>query len=64
MLDAVAERAPDGFDAIDEVMPEAERRVFSDRYKEATGLAVEEINAQPSIIGAADPGLFTGKIGD
>ncbi|RYH09716.1 flavin-dependent oxidoreductase [Tropicimonas sp. IMCC6043] len=64
VLDAVADRAPDGFEDIDVVMPEAERRVFSERYKQATGLTVEEINAQPSIIGAADGERFQGKIGD
>lgn len=64
VLDAISDLAPDGFEDIDAVMPEAERRVFSDRYKEATGLTVAEINDQPSIIGASEAKLFDGKIGD
>ncbi|SDK76282.1 flavin-dependent oxidoreductase [Aliiruegeria lutimaris] len=64
VLDAVDDLAPDGFENIDDVMPEAERRVFADRYKEATGLTVEKLNAQPSIIGAGEGKPFTGKIGD
>ncbi|MFV0358571.1 flavin-dependent oxidoreductase [Tropicimonas sp.] len=51
VLDEVAERAPGGFEDIDAVMSLDERRACSDRYKEATGLTVEAINAQPSIIG-------------
>ncbi|WP_116131161.1 flavin-dependent oxidoreductase [Tropicimonas sp. IMCC34043] len=51
VLDAVAELAPDGFDDIDAVLPEAERRELAERYKQATGLGVEEINAKPAILG-------------
>ncbi len=51
VLDAVALNSPNGFDDIDAAMPVAERRGYSDRYKAATGLTVDEINAQPSIIG-------------
>ncbi len=64
VLDAVAELAPDGFDDIDAVMPVEARRVFSDTYKEATGLTVEAINAQSSIIGASDARPYQGKLGD
>lgn len=52
VLDAVAERAPEGFTDIDAVLSETERRAFADRYKEATGMTVAEVNAQPSILGA------------
>ncbi|MFD0981241.1 flavin-dependent oxidoreductase [Tropicimonas aquimaris] len=64
VLDAVAERAPDGFDDIDSVLSEDKRRGYSDRYKQAAGLTVEEINAQPSIIGAAPAAPTRGPIGD
>ncbi|WP_068114808.1 flavin-dependent oxidoreductase [Tropicimonas marinistellae] len=64
VLDAVADRAPDGFDDIDTVMSEAERREFSDRYKKATGLTVEEINAQPSIIGPVSNAPVIAPAGD
>lgn len=52
ILDAVADRAPDGFENIDDVMSYDERQAYSDRYKERTGLTVAELNAQPSIIGS------------
>ncbi|PRY26673.1 2-polyprenyl-6-methoxyphenol hydroxylase-like FAD-dependent oxidoreductase [Aliiruegeria haliotis] len=65
ILDRVADLAPDGFDDIDAVMPEADRRAISDRYKEATGLTVEEVNAQPSIIGPmGDQPNYTGPLKD
>lgn len=64
VLDAVAERAPDGFDDIDAVISEAERRGFSERYKQAAGLTVEQINAQPSIIGPEQAAPTRGPIGD
>lgn len=64
VLDAVADRAPDGFENIDDVMPETERRVFSESYKDATGLQVADINAQPSIIGSEQAKSFSGAIGD
>ncbi|SFC54939.1 flavin-dependent oxidoreductase [Tropicimonas isoalkanivorans] len=64
VLDAVAERAPNGFEDIDDVMSVSERRHFSDHYKEATGLTVEEVNAQPSIIGPIGKTPVIGPSGD
>ncbi|MFV0333787.1 MAG: flavin-dependent oxidoreductase [Tropicimonas sp.] len=64
VLDAVAERAPEGFDNIDEVMPEAERRAFSERYQVATGMSVAEVNAQSSIIGNIQAEPIAGRLGD
>jgi len=50
ILDIVAERAPDGFDDIETVMPLAERQAFADRYKAVTGMTIEELNKRPAII--------------
>ncbi len=64
VLDVVADLAPDGFDNIDDVMPEAERRIYSDRYKAATGQTVAEVNAEPSIIGDMVAKSIAGRLGD
>ncbi|WP_428542529.1 flavin-dependent oxidoreductase [Profundibacter sp.] len=50
ILDIVAERAPDGFDDIETVMPLSERQAFADRYKAVTGMTIEELNKRPAII--------------
>ncbi len=50
ILDIVAERAPDGFDDIETVMPLAERQAFADRYKAVTGMTIKELNKRPAII--------------
>ncbi|WP_457646497.1 flavin-dependent oxidoreductase [Profundibacter sp.] len=50
ILDIVAERAPNGFDDIETVMPFAERQAFADRYKAVTGMTIEELNKRPAII--------------
>ena len=52
ILDVVAERAPHGFDDVEEVMPEAERRAFADRYKRLAGMEVDRANARPTAAGA------------
>jgi len=50
ILDIVAERAPDGYDDIEAVMPLGERQAFADRYKAVTGMTIEELNKRPAII--------------
>ena len=50
ILDIVADRAPDGFDDIETVMPETERQAFADGYKAVTGMTIEELNNRPAII--------------
>ncbi len=50
ILDIVAERAPDGFDDIETVMPLGERQAFADRYKAVTGMTIKELNKRPAII--------------
>ncbi|HEY9424957.1 MAG TPA: flavin-dependent oxidoreductase [Microterricola sp.] len=43
------ERAPQGFDDIDTVIPYAERAEIADRYKKAAGFIPDELNARPSL---------------
>ena len=50
ILDIVADRAPDGFDDIETVMPLVERQAFADRYKAVTGMTIDQLNKRPAII--------------
>ncbi|MCF6316309.1 MAG: flavin-dependent oxidoreductase [Marinosulfonomonas sp.] len=50
VLDIVAERAPNGFDDIEAVMPLSERRAFADRYKAVTGMTIDDLNKRPAIL--------------
>ncbi len=50
VLDIVAERAPDGFDDIETVMPLAERQALADHYKAVAGMTIDELNRRPSIL--------------
>ncbi len=50
VLDIVAERAPDGFDDIEAVMPLMERQAFADRYKAITGMTIDALNKRPAIL--------------
>lgn len=62
VMDIVAERAPGGFDDIENVMPLVERQKFADRYKAVTGMTIEELNNRPAIIlpDSADTGTQNG----
>ena len=51
ILDIVAERAPDGFDEIEHVMPLAERQSFADGYKAIAGMDIAALNASPPVLG-------------
>ncbi|MCH2078614.1 MAG: flavin-dependent oxidoreductase [Rhodobacteraceae bacterium] len=51
ILDIVAERAPDGFDDIETVMPLAERQSFADGYKAIAGMDIAALNASPPVLG-------------
>ncbi|MCM2355776.1 MAG: flavin-dependent oxidoreductase [Arenimonas sp.] len=50
LLGLVDERCGGVFDAIDEVIPAAEREAFMARYKAAAGFAIETLNAAPPTI--------------
>lgn len=50
ILDIVAQRAPEGFDDIETVMPLAERQAFADRYKRIAGMDIAALNASPPIL--------------
>lgn len=52
ILDIVAERAPDGFAHINDVMSQAELDAFAKGYKATAGMDIEALNAAPSIIEA------------
>jgi hypothetical protein len=40
------ERAPDGFDDIEAVIPRAELESIAARYKQAAGFTVQDVNRQ------------------
>lgn len=46
ILDVVAERAPEGFDDIEAVMPLVERQGFAEGYKRVAGMDREALNAR------------------
>ncbi len=50
VLDIVGERAPNGFDDIETVMPLVERQALADGYKKTVGMDIEILNARPSIL--------------
>lgn len=50
ILDIVAERAPSGFDDINEVMPLSERQSFADGYKAIAGMDIAALNASAPIL--------------
>ena len=50
ILDIVADRAPDGFDNIETVMPLAERQAFADGYKKVAGMDMAALNARGPLI--------------
>ncbi len=52
LLNLLDERCGGVFDAIDDVIPPAEREAFMSRYKAAAGFATEKLNAAPPTIAA------------
>ena len=50
ILDIVDERAPDGFEDIEEVLSRAELEERANAYKLLAGMDVETLNARPSIV--------------
>ena len=50
ILDTVAERAPDGFNDIEQVMSRDELESIASRYKELAGMDVDTLNSRPSIV--------------
>ena len=50
ILDIVADRAPEGTDDIESIMPLSELQAFADRYKTVTGMTIDELNKRPAII--------------
>jgi 2-polyprenyl-6-methoxyphenol hydroxylase-like FAD-dependent oxidoreductase len=51
VLDIVAERAPGGFDDIEDVIPLSERQSFADGYKQVAGMDIAALNARDPLIG-------------
>jgi 2-polyprenyl-6-methoxyphenol hydroxylase-like FAD-dependent oxidoreductase len=51
-MQLVEERAPGGFDRLEDVIGQDELASIADRYKRVAGFSVEELNARPSL---ADP---------
>ncbi|MCA9839783.1 MAG: flavin-dependent oxidoreductase [Trueperaceae bacterium] len=50
VLDLVAERAPNGFEVIDEVMSQQELTDLAASYKKLAGMDISTLNNQPSIL--------------
>lgn len=50
ILDIVAERAPNGFNDIETVMPLDERQGFADTYKKIAGMDIKGLNVRASLI--------------
>ena len=50
ILDIVSERAPDGFEDIEDVMPLKERERFADNYKKVAGMDIKALNARKPLI--------------
>jgi len=51
-MQLVEERAPDGFERLEDVIADDELREIADRYKRVAGFAIRELNTRPSL---ADP---------
>jgi len=48
VMDLAAERAPDGFDRVEDVLAPEELRRHADDFKQLAGFAVDELNNRPS----------------
>ena len=49
VMQRVEERAPDGFDDLEKVLPMAEREAIAARYKQAAGFDMQTLNNKPSL---------------
>ena len=49
VMQRVEERAPDGFDDLEKVLPLAEREAIAARYKQAAGFDLQTLNSKPSL---------------
>ena len=49
VMQRVEERAPDGFDDLEKVLPLAEREAIATRYKQAAGFDMQTLNRKPSL---------------
>jgi 2-polyprenyl-6-methoxyphenol hydroxylase-like FAD-dependent oxidoreductase len=49
VMQRVEERAPDGFDDLEKVLPLAEREAIAARYKQAAGFDMQTLNTKPSL---------------
>ncbi len=49
-MQLVEDRAPNGFDKLDEVVSAEELQSIADKYKTLAGFAVEELNSRPSLV--------------
>ena len=51
VLDIVADRAPDGFDQLDDVISQDELEAIALGYKQTAGMDMARLNAAPSVLG-------------
>lgn len=49
VMQRVEERAPEGFDDLEKVLPLAEREAIATRYKQAAGFDMQTLNSKPSL---------------
>ncbi|MGI9477978.1 MAG: flavin-dependent oxidoreductase [Hyphomicrobiaceae bacterium] len=50
VLDLIEQRAPDGYDDVDSVVPFAEREAIAQQYRALAGFDKDALNARPSIV--------------
>jgi hypothetical protein len=48
-MQLVEERAPDGFERLEDVISEDELRSIADQYKKVAGFSITELNERPSL---------------
>lgn len=56
VMQLVEERAPDGFDAVTDVLSQRELEDIANTYKRVAGFQVEALNAKPAIVGIMSVG--------
>jgi 2-polyprenyl-6-methoxyphenol hydroxylase-like FAD-dependent oxidoreductase len=60
-MQLVEDRAPDGFERLEDVISHAELAAIAERYKRVAGFSIDELNGRPSL---ADPAGFGADAAD
>jgi len=62
VMQLVEERAPDGYNAVTDVLSQKELEDIAANYKRVAGFQVEGLNAKPPIVQLTDPASRTSAI--